>query len=69
MAVTENLYDVLVLAVALATWYGENMPRTTDVDLARRVAGYLLTTDAYLSTAMPYYLQPSRKLHISSHDR
>lgn len=36
----ERTHDDLVLAVALAAWYGENQPRTTDPRLARRIAGY-----------------------------
>lgn len=34
----ENPHDDLVLAVALAAWYGENMPRLTDWELAERIA-------------------------------
>ncbi len=34
----ENPHDDLVLAVALAAWYGENMPRVTDRELAERIA-------------------------------
>ncbi len=36
----ENPHDDLVLAMALAAWYGENMPGTTDPDLAAKISGY-----------------------------
>ena len=36
----ENPHDDLVLAVALAAWYGEHMPRLTDPELAERISGY-----------------------------
>jgi len=35
----ERMHDDLVLAVALAAWYGENQSGTTDPRLARRIAG------------------------------
>lgn len=36
----ENPHDDMVLAVALACWYGEHQPRTTEPKLASRIAGY-----------------------------